>query len=139
MATGTSVVGAWNLFLDWDCDGKAQPGDGPIIFRENGSMSGGGFGNWIQVEGMVAWSFYPIQPIGLFYTANVTRDAMIGVMGFVGWSRRGQGCFYATRASSDADSATRASSDADSAAAASLEATPTEQDASILFGPEGKD
>lgn len=134
MATGTSVVGGWNLFVDWDCDGKieTQPGDGPIIFRENGSMSGGGFGNWIQVEGMVAWSFYPLSPIGLFYTANVTRDAMIGVMGFVGESRRGryqgQGCFYATRASSGEDSA-----------AASLGATPTEQDTSILFGPEGKD
>lgn len=132
MATGTSVVGEWNLFVDWDCDGKieTQPGDGPIIFRENGSMSGGGFGNWIQVEGMVAWSFYPLAPIGLFYTANVTRDAMIGVMGFVGESRRGsgQGCFYATRASSG-----------EVAAALSGATQAQGEDTNILFGPEGKD
>lgn len=130
MATGTSIVGGWWIYADWDCVGKieTEASNTPLMFHENGSISGGAFGNWIQVEGMAAWSLYPVYPIGLFYTANVTRDAMIGVMGFVGASRRGQGCFYATRASSDADSA-----------AASLEATPTEQDASILFGPEGKD
>ena len=130
MATGTSVVGAWNLFTDWDCVGKIEtdPSATPLMFNENGSVSGGGFGNWIQVEGMVAWSLYFTSNMGLFYTANVTRDALIGVMGYVGAMRRGQGCFYATRASSDTTSS-----------AASLGATPTEQDTTSIFGPEQKD
>ena len=131
MATVTSVVGAWNLFTDWNCDGKLSPdmNDTPIIFQEGGGVKGGGgFGNWIQVEGMVVWSFWPLHPIGLYYTANVTRDALIGIMGFVNWRGSGGqgGCFYATRA------------DAGATSSAASGATPEEVEKASIFGPEHK-
>lgn len=125
MATGTSIVGQWDIYTDWGCGGTASGGS-QIIFKENGSVSGAAFGKWIQVEGMAMWSAYFTSDMGLVYTANVTRDALVGIMGYISGSRSGSGCFYGIRSSSGVTSG-------------AAEATPTEQDAASIFGPEGKD
>jgi len=47
-----------------------------------------GGGRWIQVEGLVAWNFKadtsepPMVAADSAYTANVTRNALDGIMGF---------------------------------------------------------
>jgi hypothetical protein len=62
-----------------------------------------GGGRWIQVEGLVAWNFSadkeePLAQASLIYTANVTRNALDGIMGYpVAGSSPGTGCFYAVR------------------------------------------
>jgi hypothetical protein len=63
-----------------------------------------GGGRWIQVEGMVAWNFKadtnepPMVAEYLVYTANVTRNALDGIMGYpMAGASPGTGCFYAVR------------------------------------------
>jgi hypothetical protein len=74
-------------------------------FKADGTLSyefGGG--RWIQVEGLVAWNFKadtnepPIVADYLVYTANVTRNALDGIMGYpYAGASPGTGCFYAVR------------------------------------------
>jgi hypothetical protein len=52
---------------------------------------------------LVAWNFIadkgePLAAASLVYTANVTRNALDGIMGYpVAGSSPGTGCFYAVR------------------------------------------
>lgn len=96
MATGSSIVGTWNLFVDWGCTGNPVVG-GPLTFNANGSWTYAfGGGRWIQVEGMYFFNFN--NPVGLVYTANVTKDALVGIMGYaVSGSNPGAGCWWGTR------------------------------------------
>lgn len=94
MATGTSIVGTWNAYVDWGCDGSPVFAS-VFTFNADGSWTyqyGGG--RWIQVEGMCFFNF--TSPAGLVYTANVTRNAMVGIMGYATTSPS-SGCWYATR------------------------------------------
>jgi hypothetical protein len=87
-------------------------------FKADGTWSyefGGG--RWIQVEGLVAWNFKadteeaPIVAASLVYTANVTRNALDGIMGYpVAGASPGTGCFYAVRQEAGAPAAALVSS-----------------------------
>jgi hypothetical protein len=94
MATGSSIVGTWNAFTDWGCDGN------PVFaavftFKADGSWSyPNGGGRWMQVEGMCFFNF--TNASGLIYTANVTLNAVVGVMGYPSGTI-GSGCWWATR------------------------------------------
>jgi hypothetical protein len=107
MATGTSIVGTWQkIIVDWGCDGS-QAAAAAFTFNANGTWTyqfGGGF--WIQVEGMAAWNFNNAP--GLIYTANVTRNALVGIMGYA-TAGSSTGCFYALRVASPAAVAAAAS------------------------------
>lgn len=97
MSTATSVVGTWTGHVAWGCSGPPVS-DGSTIwtFKADGTWSyefGGG--RWIQVEGLVAWNFTNAN--GLIYTANVTRNALDGIMGYAIAGGLGTGCFYAVR------------------------------------------
>jgi len=110
MSTATSVVGTWTGYVAWGCSGPPVSNSSTVwTFHPDGSWTyefGGG--RWIQVEGMVAWNFTedteepPIVDRYLIYTANVTRNALDGIMGypFAGPSP-GTGCFYAVRQDPD--------------------------------------
>jgi len=98
MSTATSVVGSWDGHVAWGCSGPAiSDGSTQWTFKADGTWSyefGGG--HWIQVEGLVAWNF--TNAAGLIYTANVTRNALDGIMGYaVSGGSPGAGCFYAIR------------------------------------------
>ncbi len=92
----TSIIGTWNVLVDWGCDGNPVQAS-PFTFSSDGSWTyqfGGG--RWIQVEGLAAWNFNNAP--GLIYTANVTRNALVGIMGYaVSGSSPGTGCFYMLR------------------------------------------
>jgi hypothetical protein len=96
MSNATSIVGQWTAFVAW---GDAGPpvNAGIFTFESDGSWSyqfGGG--RWIQVEGLAFWNF--TNAAGLVYTANVTRNAVDGIMGYaVADSNPGSGSFYAVR------------------------------------------
>lgn len=97
-STATSIVGTWYGFISWGCDGPPiQNSTTTWTFHSDGTWSyldGGGF--WIQVEGLVAWNFSTTP--GLVYTANVTRNALNGIMGYAAsGSNPGTGCFFAAR------------------------------------------
>lgn len=102
----TSIIGTWNVFVDWGCDGNPLQAS-PFTFNSDGSWTyqfGGG--RWIQVEGMVAWNFS--QAEGLVYTANVTRNALVGAMGYMLDDvppTSITGCFYMLRQSGGAPAA----------------------------------
>lgn len=94
MATGSSIVGTWNTFVDWGCDGNPIVAN-PLTFNADGSWTyrfGGG--RWVQVEGM--WFFDFTNAPGLVYTANVTLNAVVGIMGYPSGSI-GAGCWWGTR------------------------------------------
>lgn len=98
MASGSSVVGTWDLFIDWGCDGSPVPEGLPLTFKADGTWRYDlGGGRWIQVEGMMFFGFDGTP--GLIYTANVTLDAMVGIMGFLFGGPPGfsSGCWWATR------------------------------------------
>jgi hypothetical protein len=117
MAAGTSVVGTWNSFVDWGCDGGVVPAS-PFTFNANGTWTyqfGGG--SWIQVEGLVIFNF--TNAAGLVYAANVIRSAVAGSMGYI--TSQSSGCFYLIR---------------QEAHAMTLEATVSE-DVDLAIGPEG--
>jgi hypothetical protein len=105
MSTATSVVGTWNGFVAWGCSGPPVSDSSTVwTFNADGTWTyefGGG--RWIQVEGLVAWNFSadkeePLAQASLIYTANVTRNALDGIMGYpVAGSSPGTGCFYAVR------------------------------------------
>jgi hypothetical protein len=105
MSTATSIVGDWNGFVAWGCSGPpVSDSSTQWTFHADGTWTyefGGG--RWIQVEGLVAWNFSadkeePQAAASLVYTANVTRNALDGIMGYpVAGSSPGTGCFYAVR------------------------------------------
>lgn len=106
MSNATSIVGTWTGYVAWGCSGPPVSSSATVwTFNADGSWSyefGGG--RWIQVEGLVAWNFKadtnepPIVAEDLVYTANVTRNALDGIMGYpVAGSSPGTGCFYAVR------------------------------------------
>lgn len=105
MSTATSIVGTWNGFVAWGCSGPPVSNSSTVwTFHPDGTWTyefGGG--RWIQVEGMAAWNFSadkgePEAAASLIYTANVTRNALDGIMGYpVAGSSPGTGCFYAVR------------------------------------------
>jgi hypothetical protein len=106
MSTATSIVGTWTGFVAWGCSGPPVSNLSTVwTFHADGTWTyefGGG--RWIQVEGLVAWNFKadkgepPIVAEDLVYTANVTRNALDGIMGYpVAGSSPGTGCFYAVR------------------------------------------
>jgi hypothetical protein len=106
MSTATSVVGTWIGHVAWGCSGAPVSNSSTVwTFHSDGTWTyefGGGF--WIQVEGLVAWNFKadknepPIVASSLVYTANVTRNALDGIMGYpVSGASPGTGCFYAVR------------------------------------------
>jgi hypothetical protein len=105
MSNATSIVGTWNGFVAWGCSGPPINSSATVwTFNADGTWTytfGGG--RWIQVEGLVAWNFSadagePGAQASLVYTANVTRNALDGIMGYpVAGANPGTGCFYAVR------------------------------------------
>jgi len=105
MSTATSIVGTWTGYVAWGCSGPPVSDSSTVwTFHADGTWTyefGGG--RWIQVEGLVAWNFSadvgePQAAASLIYTANVTRNALDGIMGYpVAGSSPGTGCFYAVR------------------------------------------
>jgi hypothetical protein len=94
MATGSSIVGTWNTFVDWSCGGNPIPAY-PLTFNADGSWTyANGGGRWIQVEGMFFFNF--TNAAGLIYTANTTRNAVVGIMGYPSGGP-GPGCWWGTR------------------------------------------
>lgn len=105
MSTATNIVGTWTGYVAWGCSGPPVSDSSTVwTFNADGTWTyefGGG--RWIQVEGLVAWNFSadvgePQAAASLIYTANVTRNALDGIMGYpVAGSSPGTGCFYAVR------------------------------------------
>lgn len=98
MSTATSIVGTWSVYIDWGDSGSPVSNSNTVFtFKSDGSWTYAfGGGRWIQVEGLVAWNF--TSAAGLLYTANVTRNAIDGIMGYaVAGSSPGTGSFYAVR------------------------------------------
>jgi len=80
MPIGSSIVGTWNTFVDWNDTGNPILAN-PLTFNADGSWSyrfGGG--RWVQMEGMYFFNFS--NAAGLVYAANVTRDTVSGIMGY---------------------------------------------------------
>ena len=96
MATGSSIVGTWNTFVDWGCGGSPITAN-PLTFNADGTWTyvfGGG--RWIQVEGMYFFNFNNAP--GLVYAANVTKNAVVGIMGYASAPPNpGSGCWWGTR------------------------------------------
>ena len=96
MSTATSIVGSWDGHVAWGCSGPAVTNASTQwTFKADGTWTyefGGG--RWIQVEGLVAWNF--TNAAGLVYTANVTRNALDGIQGYI-TAGGSTGCFYAVR------------------------------------------
>jgi hypothetical protein len=114
MSTATSIVGTWTGYVAWGCSGPPVSNSSTVwTFKADGTWTyefGGG--RWIQVEGLVAWNFKadteepPIVAGSLVYTANVTRNALDGIMGYpVAGTSPGTGCFYAVRQEAGAPAA----------------------------------
>ncbi len=97
MASGKSIIGNWSAFIDWGCDGNPIHVGDSVTFNTNGTWTYSyGTGRWVQAEGMVFFNFD--KNPGLVYTANVTRNAMVGIMGYATVPPNdGSGCFYFTR------------------------------------------
>lgn len=96
MPIASSIVGTWNLFVDWG-DGGTPVASNTITFNADGSWTYGyGGGRWVEVEGMYFFNFS--NAAGLVYTANVTRDCVSGIMGYaVAGSNPGSGVWWATK------------------------------------------
>jgi hypothetical protein len=82
-STASTVVGQWIAITHWGNKPYPFP-PSALVFNQNGSFNWGhDSGWWIQNEGLL-FLFFPDQnfPPGLIYTANVTSDALAGVMGY---------------------------------------------------------
>jgi hypothetical protein len=112
MSNATSIVGTWSGFVAWGDSGPPVSDSSTLwTFHADGSWTyefGGG--RWFQVEGLVAWNFTDNdEPAGLIYTANVTRNAIDGIMGYANaGSTPGTGAFYAVRHAAGARAAVAA-------------------------------
>jgi hypothetical protein len=97
MAIGSSIVGTWNIFVDWKDTGSPTVGY-PLTFNSDGTWTyAAGGGRWIQMEGMCLFNFTDAP--GLIYSANVTRDTLCGIMGYpvAGNGRHPTGVWWGTR------------------------------------------
>lgn len=86
-----TVVGTWNYYYDWECNGSYN--STTITFNNDGTFSTG-FGNngkWYQVQNYVIWEF----PSGTTYAGNMVGNAMLGMMATT-WSSK-KGCWYCTK------------------------------------------
>ena len=82
-STASTVLGNWTAITHWGNKPYPFP-PSALVFNQNGSFNWGhDSGWWIQNEGLL-FLFFPAQdfPPGLIYTANVTSDALVGVMGY---------------------------------------------------------
>ena len=101
MSTATSIVGTWTGYVAWGDSSPPVSNSSTVwTFDANGGWTyefGGG--RWFQVEGLVTWNFTDNnEPAGLIYTANVTRNAIVGIMGYANaGTTPGTGSFYAVR------------------------------------------
>jgi hypothetical protein len=95
--TATSVIGTWRFYIDWgDSGSPVSNSNTPFTFKSDGSWTYAfGGGRWFQVEGLMAWNF--TNAVGLIYTANVTRNALDGIMGYAVTGPSSTGAFYAVR------------------------------------------
>lgn len=91
-----SIVGSWDVIdVDWGSTGITVKA-GPFSFDEDGRWTyryGGG--RWFQVGNMVMWNFENLPD--LIYSANVTANAMNGVMGYAREASEDRGCFFGLR------------------------------------------
>jgi len=92
----TSIVGTWQCYIAWGNSASPVSSSGTVFtFNSDGSWTYAfGGGRWIQVEGLVVWNF--TTAAGLIYSANVTRNALGGIMGYATTSPS-SGSFYAVR------------------------------------------
>ena len=110
MSNATSIVGTWSGSVSWGDSGPGVSNASTLwTFNADGTWKyefGGG--RWIQVEGLVVWNFTDnAEPAGLIYSANVTRNALDGIMGYVnGGAAPSNGSFYAVRQTPGAAAAT---------------------------------
>jgi hypothetical protein len=83
MATGSSIIGTWNVFVDWE-NGEGPLAAGTMTFAADYTWTyANGGGTWFQNEGMCLLGFSNVP--GLTYTANVTKDAIVGITGYLGY------------------------------------------------------
>ena len=96
MATGSSIVGTWNTFVDWGDTGSPIVSN-PLTFNADGTWNYSfGGGRWVQMEGMYFFNF--TNAAGLVYAANVTRDTVSGIMGYAAAPPNpGSGVWWGTR------------------------------------------
>jgi hypothetical protein len=96
LATGSSIVGVWNTFVDWGDTGSPIVSL-PLTFNANGTWTYSfGGGRWVQMEGM--YFFNLTNAAGLVYAANVTRDTVSGIMGYAAAPPNpGSGVWWGTR------------------------------------------
>jgi hypothetical protein len=80
----SSVLGDWNVFVQWGDMNQPYPWTGgALTLHKDGSWTSGTYsGWWIQQEGIVFFNFPNSYPPGAFYTANVTKDTLAGIMGY---------------------------------------------------------
>jgi hypothetical protein len=79
----STVLGEWTAITHWGDKPYPFP-PSALVFNKDGSFNWGhDSGWWIQNEGLLFF-FFPAQdfPPGLIYTANVTSDTLVGVMGY---------------------------------------------------------
>jgi hypothetical protein len=96
MSTATSIVGDWDGHVAWGCSGPGVSNSSTQwSFKADGTWNYAfGGGRWVQVEGLVFWNF--TNAAGLVYAANVTRNALDGIQGYLNAGGI-TGCFYAVR------------------------------------------
>jgi hypothetical protein len=76
-----SIVGTWDTFVDWSDNGQAIVANQFTINADGTWTYKFGGGRWQQQEGLCYFNF--TNAPGLVYTANVTRDTLSGIMGYL--------------------------------------------------------
>ena len=80
-SSASSVLGKWTAIVHWGDKPPFPPS--ALVFNKDGSFNWeDGSGWWIQNEGLLFLFFPDSYPPGLIYTANVTSDTLVGVMGY---------------------------------------------------------
>jgi hypothetical protein len=83
----TSVVGTWNFYYDWDCNGGYA--STTITFNNNGTFTSQSYtGTWYAVESQIIWKY----PSGTTYAGSKVGGVMSGMMATT-WSAL-KGCWY---------------------------------------------
>ena|GEM_PF-493480 len=87
----TNVVGTWNYYYDWGCDGSYALTT--ITFNSDGTYSDGfgSTGKWYQVESYIIWEYTNKTT----YAGNMIGGVMMGMMATT-WSTS-KGCWYCTK------------------------------------------